>query len=320
MRASLLVGPEKSEVSEIPLPSLAENEVLMRVEACGVCASETHRWLGHAKAEYPLRLGHEPSGVIEQIGSQVCDLAVGQRVAALAPGRGAFAEAIAVPQEQIILMPPGMVYTEAIVEPAGCLISGLERTEIHVADRVAIVGCGFMGLALLQLVVTQRRPREILAIDLREDALEHALRFGADRTLHPSQVPPADRVVEWSQIGHGVDVVFETTGTQAGLTLAGEMTKVHGILSIVGWHVDGLRTLDIGLWNWKAITVVNAHERRMDYLVRCMDAGLRLIATGKLDMASLVTHTYSLAQVDLAFTAMRDKPAGFIKGVILPQT
>jgi threonine dehydrogenase-like Zn-dependent dehydrogenase len=319
MKASFLVGPEKSEVREIPLPSVEDNEALIRVEACGVCMSDMHRWKGGGKGDYPLRMGHEPSGVIEQIGSQVQGLEVGQRVAALAPGRGAFAEYITVPQEHVILMPPGMAYTEAIAEPVGCLVSGLERTDIHLADRVAIIGCGFMGLALLQLVAN-RGPREIIAIDVREDALENALRFGADQALHPNKVRPNDKVVEWSQIGQGVDVVVETTGTQPGLTLAGQMTKVHGILSIVGWHVDGMRTVDIGLWNWKAITVINAHERRMDYLVRCMEAGLHLIAAGKLDMASLVMHTYPLTEVDTAFTAMQDKPTGFIKAVVLPQT
>ena len=98
------------------------------------------------------------------------------------------------------------------------------------------------------------------------------------------------------------------------------MTGVHGILSIVGWHTGGMRSLDIGLWNWKAITVVNAHERRSDNLVRCMEAGLYLIATDKLDMTSLITHTYSLDEVDKAFADLENKPEGYIKGVVLSQT
>jgi threonine dehydrogenase-like Zn-dependent dehydrogenase len=184
---------------------------------------------------------------------------------------------------------------------------------------VAIIGCGFMGLGLIQLVAS-RGVREILAIDVREVALENALRFGADRAVLPEAVDPQDKVVAWEQMGQGMDVVFETTGVQAALTLAGEMTKVHGVLSIVGFHTGGTRTVDVNLWNWKAITVISAHERRDDYLLRCMEASLGLIAAGKLDLASLVTHTLALDEVDRAFADMEDKPEGLIKGVVLPQT
>jgi threonine dehydrogenase-like Zn-dependent dehydrogenase len=272
-------------------------------------------------------MGHEPSGVIEKIGQSVDSLKVGQRVAVLPTGggpfteytNGGFAEYMVIPQKRGALMPPGIEFTEAIGEPVACLVSGLERTEIHLADRVAIIGCGFMGLAMLQLVA-QRGPREIVAIDVRQEALENALRFGADRAMLPKQIDPRDRAAEWAQIGQGFDVVFEVTGTQAGLTLAGELVTAHGTLSIVGFHEMGMRTLDVRLWNLKAITVINAHERRNDYLMHCMQAGLELIAKGKLDMASLVTHTYPLDKVDIAFAAMRDKPQGFIKAVILPQS
>jgi threonine dehydrogenase-like Zn-dependent dehydrogenase len=264
-------------------------------------------------------MGHEPSGVVEQIGSRVEGLEVGQRVAALATGSGAFAELITVPQEAVLPIPAEMTFQEALAEPVGCLISGLERTRIHLGDRAAIIGCGFMGLALLQLVAN-RGVREIVAIDVREVALENARRFGADQAVLPDAVDPVDKVVAWDQIGQGVDIVFETTGAQAALTLAGEMAKAHGVLSIVGWHTGGTRSVDIGLWNWKAITVINAHERRDDFLVHCMEAGLHLIAAGKLDVASLVTDTYALDEVDRAFADMQDKPAGLIKGVILPQS
>lgn len=319
MRASILVEPKKSQVKEIDSPSPGDEEVLIRVEACGVCASDLHRWRGDGNFDYPARIGHEPSGVIERIGNRVSGWEIGQRVTALAPGRGAFAEFITVPQESVILLPSALTYTEAIAEPIGCLVSGLERTEIHLGDRVAIVGCGFMGLALLQLVAN-RGVREIVAIDVRQDALKNALRFGADQAYLPEAVDQKDKVISWDQIGQGFDVVFETTGTQPALTLAGEMTGVHGVLSIVGWHTGDMRTLDIGLWNWKAITVINAHERRSDYLVSCMEAGLNLISAGKLDLASLITHTYTLNEVDKAFADLEEKPKGYIKGVVLPQT
>ena len=328
MRASVLVGPERSEVREVPIPPVGENDVLVRVEACGVCFSEFHTWHGEEEGSaYPQRMGHEPSGVVERVGKRVDRLQVGQRVAVLPTGGGPFtqytsggyAETMVAPQERVVPIPEGLSFTEAMGEPIACLVSAAERSGICLGDRVAVVGCGFMGLALLQLVAL-RGPREIIAIDVRQEALENALRLGADRALRPDEIAPPDKLVEWEHLGQGIDAVLEVSGTQAGLVLAGEMVKAHGTLSIVGYHADGLRTIDVGQWNWKAINVINAHERRNEYLTRCMKAGLDLIGRGKLDMASLVTNTYPLEGVDDAFRAMREKPQGFVKGVILPQT
>jgi threonine dehydrogenase-like Zn-dependent dehydrogenase len=319
MRASFLVGSRNSVVQEVVIPSPKQNEVLIRVEACGVCASDIHRWLGSGNPNYPERIGHEPSGVVEGVGNNVDRWKKGQPVTALAPGSGAFAEFITVPEDRVTSIPSGLTFTEAIAEPVGCLVSGLERVEINPECRVAVVGCGFMGLALIQLIAS-RGVREIAAVDIRKDALKNALRFGAKRVFFPDEVDTKDKVVRWDQIGQGFDVVFESTGTQAALTLAGEMTGVHGTLSIVGWHANGMRSVDIGLWNWKAITVINAHERRMDYLVSCMETGLELIAAKKLDMSSLVTHEYTLDEIDKAFGHLENKPEGYIKGVVLPQT
>jgi len=85
----------------------------------------------------------------------------------------------------------------------------------------------------------------------------------------------------------------------------------------VGYHQGGLRQVDMELWNWKALDVLNAHERRADYQMDCMRRGLALLAAGRLDTASLVTHRTALDRVDEAFRALYMKPAGFIKAVVI---
>ncbi len=326
MKASVLIGPKQSEIREVPLPTVGAQDVLVRVEACGVCFSEFHSWAGESDVDYPQIMGHEPSGVIEQVGNQVDSLQVGQAVTVLPTQRGyfthgisqAFAQYVVAPMERVVPLAPNVNFPEALGEPIACLISAIERTSIQLADRVAIVGCGFMGLILLQLIKL-RSPKEVVAIDIRSDALMQAKGLGADRVLRPQDVKPQDKLTEWKDLGQGFDVVFEVSGSQPGLTLAGELVKAHGILSIVGYHANGFRTLDVGLWNWKAIDVINAHERRNAVMMAGMKTGIDLIASGKLDMTSLVTHLYPLGEVDTAFSAMQDKPTGFIKAVILPQ-
>jgi len=168
--------------------------------------------------------------------------------------------------------------------------------------------------------VKLRGPSRIVAIDVREEARHRALALGADEVYHPDDVPADDlltRFSEWDS-PKGMDVVIEASGTQAGLTLAGNMVRAHGILSILGYHQGNPREVDVEMWNWKAIDVINAHVRRRADLMESMRIGLALLASGLIDLACLVTHRYDLNGVDQAFADLRDKPAGFVKAVVLP--
>lgn len=317
MRASILQAPMKSKVEELPIPPVKPDEVLIRVEACGVCASEVHRW-ERGTPELPQRLGHEPAGVVEEVGEEVDSLKPGDRVAAFASGKGAFAEYVVVDEKDAIPFGRHVPFEAALAEPLGCLVSGLERTPIHIGDRAAVIGCGFMGLVLIQLL-RLRGAVEITAVDIREDALVKASEMGAGRTCRPDKLTEADQVTQWSQIGQGFDAVFETTGAQKALNLAGDITAVHGVLSIVGWHQDGIRSVNVGLWNWKALTVINAHERRRETILASMRAGMAVVEAGLIDVETLVTHRYRLSEVDKAFREFQAKPPGFTKAVVFPQ-
>jgi len=157
----------------------------------------------------------------------------------------------------------------------------------------------------------------IIAIDVRPEVLALARQLGADETLTPDQVGEELKLTRWADLGKtGVDTAIEASGTQAGLTLAGQMVHEHGMLSILGYHQGGPRQVDLELWNWKALDVLNAHERRAEYQMDCMRRGLALLAAGKLDTASLVTHRLGLDQVDAAFNALNTKVPGFVKAVI----
>ncbi len=174
-----------------------------------------------------------------------------------------------------------------------------------------------MGLLMLQAMRLKGAGR-VAGIDIREEAHRAAERFGADEVMTPDQVPDDLKMTDWSQLGgdYGVDVAVEASGTQAGLTLAGQMAHEHGVLSIVGYHQGGPRKVDMELWNWKALEVLNAHERRTDYQMDCMRRSLTLLAAGKIETSSLVTHRFELDQVDEGFRALSAKPPGFVKAVI----
>src|SRR5919199_779237 len=144
-----------------------------------------------------------------------------------------------------------------------------------------------MGLGILPLLKL-RGPSRIVAIDVREDARAAALALGADEVFHPAELPQDARLTQFRdwQSDRGFDVVVEASGTQPGLTLV----RAHGVLSILGYHQGGPRQVDVGMWNWKAIDVVNAHVRRRGDLMESMRIGLELTGAGLLDLGSLVTH------------------------------
>jgi len=176
-----------------------------------------------------------------------------------------------------------------------------------------------MGLLMLQ-AVRLRGPSRIVAIDVRRDALTMAQRLGAHEVFTPDQLPDRLRVLQRTTMepGWGVDVAIEASGTQPGLTLAAELVREHGQLSILGYHneVGGRREVNMQLWNWKALDVLNAHDRRLDVKMECVRRGLRLMATGQIDVGALISHRFSLDEIDTAFSALETKLPGFCKAVV----
>jgi len=122
--------------------------------------------------------------------------------------------------------------------------------------------------------------------------------------------------------GQKADVVFEATGQQKPLELAAELTRVRGRLIIAGYHQDGPRSVDMQLWNWRGLDVINAHERDPRIYRGGMEEGVRLLSlpeTGGLDLAPLITHTFPLAEINRAFAIAEERPAGFLKSLVMAE-
>ena len=316
MRYSQLIAPRTSEVVEASTPDPGPGEVLVRVRASGVCASELHPW-ADGTPSYPHRFGHEPMGEVVAVGPEVARLTEGDRVTGLF--NKAHAELCLAKEDGLLPVPDGIAEDNALGEPLACLVNAQRRTQVELADRVVLIGLGYMGLGMLQLLKL-RGPSRIVAIDVREEAREAAMALGADESYHPSQLPEEYTITSFGdwQSNRGFDVVVEASGTQPGLTLAGEMIRAHGVLSILGYHQGGPRQVEVGMWNWKAIDVVNAHVRRRADLIESMRIGLELTAKGLIDLGALVTHRYPLDEVDRAYADLQQKPPGFIKAVVHP--
>lgn len=315
MKAAILEAPGRFVVTERDVPEVAADEILVRSAVCGVCTSEVDMFEGKNKSlEYPRFIGHEVSGVVERVGSRVEDFKAGDRVAVYSEG-GGYAEYTVVPAKWAVKLADSTPFEYALGEPIACSVNGVRKATPELNDSVALVGCGFMALIMLQ-VFKARGAGRIIAIDRRQSALDLAERMGATDTVLADD--PAAVIDEVKSLtgGKGVDIGVEAAGVQATLDLTSKLVRMEGKLEVFGFHQGGLREVDWAYWNWMAFQIVNGHTRTQDVYVEGMRIGIRMIENGLLDMAPLVTHRYSLDDINRSFEDASAKQEGFVKGVI----
>jgi 2-desacetyl-2-hydroxyethyl bacteriochlorophyllide A dehydrogenase len=317
MKIAVLRAPREFEVLDTPLPEIEPDEILVRVAACGVCTSELDQWEGKASGlNYPRYPGHEVSGVVEKVGSQVNSFRPGDAIGAWVTSRG-FAEYVAVKAEYCFRA--GDVPLDlALAEPLACAVNAVELADLSLADDVVIIGAGFMG-NLVQKLVQLQGPRHLIVGDTRPDALERAKKLGASHVVDVRSESLAEMVKELTG-GTGADASFEVTGAQAPLVLLGDVTRMSGKVIIVGYHQSGMREIPLAYWNWMAFQILNAHFREISTIMRGMRIGMRLLTSGRLTLDDLVTHRFPLNEINQAFLTAVEKPEGFVKSTIVMES
>jgi threonine dehydrogenase-like Zn-dependent dehydrogenase len=313
MKIAALWGREAFEVEEVEIPSIAPDEVLVRVVVSGVCASELEPWMEGPPEDEVRYPGHEVSGVVTEVGADVDSITVGDRVGVWVTERG-FAEYVAVKAAYCFPAGDGPL-DEALAEPIACAANAVEAADVRLGDDVVVIGAGFMG-NLVHSLVALRGVRHLIVADARPDALERAAKLGATRVVDVTRESLPDVVRSLTE-GRGADVTFECTGTQAALSTTGDTTRMSGKIAIVGYHQGQARSIPLAHWNWMAFTIINAHFREIATIMRGMSIGMRLLAAGELSMTGLVSHRFPIEKINDAFATLRDKPDGFAKAVIV---
>lgn len=314
-RACILEAPGRVRTDGVVPPHPARGEVRLRLEGSGVCASNLPLWEGREWFTYPAAPGapgHEGWGVIDAIGEGVEGPSVGDRVAALS--FAAYATHDIAKADAVVPLPASLDGMPFPGEPLGCAMNILKRAEIRAGDDVAIVGVGFLGALLCRLAADAGA--RVIAVSRRPFSLEVARTFGAHET-----VPMDDhsRIIERVRTltgGEGCHRVIECVGMQWPLDLSGELTRERGRLVIAGFHQDGPRTVNMFLWNWRGLDVINAHERDSAVYVEGIRQAVDAVGTGRLDPSPLYTHRYPLEALGEAFEATRTRPDGFLKALV----
>lgn len=312
------VIPAAGEVitTQSPLRSPEPGEVRVRLEGCGVCASNLGPWSGPDWMTFPTEpggLGHEGWGRVDALGEGVDTLEVGQRVAMLS--YNAYASHDFAPVDRVVPLPASLDGMPFPGEPLGCAMNIYRRSAIEAGQTVAIVGIGFLGALLTQLAA--KAGAHVIAISRRPESLAVAKDMGAEHTIAMEDHWKIIEDVRALTEGKMCDCVIEAVGKQWPLDLAGELTKERGRLVVAGYHQDGPRQVNMQMWNWRGLDVINAHERDPQVYIAGIREAVAAVSEGRLDPSPLFTHRYPLSQLDRALNDTRDRPGAFMKGLVI---
>ena len=295
---------------ERKLPECGSDQILVRTAGCGVCEGDVFQYVTRmgdpeCKQEF-IHMGHEGSGVVAAVGTNVREFKKGDRVTSL---YGDYAEYFLAEKQHLARVPDSVDVKTALGEPIACCMSAARRFGVRMGDRVAIIGSGYMGLTCLQLVQLQGAAETVI-FDLLDWRLKTAKKLGADSVFNSKDKSPVELLSEHGEF----DVVIEATGVQAAVDLGTALLRHHGTLNLVGYHQSngGIRNVDMKTWNFKALTVINGHVRDEVEKLDAMKAALKLMASGKLDSSALITN-YKFTDINQAFLDLKARKIGLYK-------
>jgi threonine dehydrogenase-like Zn-dependent dehydrogenase len=315
MRAAVITAPGQADVQDVTLPEPLAGQVRLRLEGCGLCASNIPVWEGREWFSYPVEAGnpgHEGWGVIDAVGRGVTGLEVGDRVAALS--YKSYAQYDVADADKVVKLPAALAGKSFPGEPLGCAMNIFRRSDIQAGQTVVILGIGFLGALLVQLA--KHAGARVIAVSQRDFSLDVARENGADEVIRMDDHYRIIEDVKNLTDGRFCERVIECTGKEWPLNLAGELCAERGRLIIAGFHQDGMRQVNVQLWNWRGLDVINAHERDPQEYIRGIRDAVAAVEQGVLRPDALYTHHFELENMQQAFDALKNRPDGFMKALI----
>jgi len=335
LRAARLHGPGDVRIDEVPTPEPASGEVLLRVRAALICASDVRMyWDGHAGGvvpEQPISQGHEFSGDIVALGEGVAGPPVGTRVAvepswhcgecdmclsgrtnicrniifpSFPPRNGALAEYIACPAHAVHPIPDSVTYIEgALLEPLGVAIHAVRLAQVTREHSIAVLGAGAIGVCTL-LTARQMGLGGITVVEPIEGRREWVRRRGAK---------VAASVKELLDAGHEADIVFECAGEGAAIEDALHLAKPAGTVVVVGIPHPERISFEANIPRRKELTIVFSRRSR-DTLVEATE----LVGSGRIDLRSIPVRRFALEQTAEAIEATASRPGDMLRAAVTP--
>lgn len=344
MKALVLTAYKQFELQEVPEPQVGPKDVLIRVKACGICGSDVHGMDGSTgRRRPPIVMGHEASGTVEKLGSEVSGYKLGDRVTFdstiynpdsffskkgminLCDDRrvlgvsceeyrqhGAFAELVSVPSHIMYALPTGMSYEQAaMVEPVSIAVHAKHLTPIAAGDTALVFGSGLIGLMTIQ-VLKHTPATQIVAVDVDDNKLKVAREMGAHHTFNPKTTADLPGALKALTGGRGADFAMECVGIEATVRSAVLSVRKGGTVTLVGNLAK-----DISLPLQAVVT------RQIRLQGSCASSGeypecLELISSGKVNVDRFISATAPLEEGANWFDRLYKQEPGLMKVLLKP--
>lgn len=342
-KAAFMHGLDKMILKEIPIPEIKENEVLVHLEYVGICGSDVHYFhngkvgIYEVNLEEDYMLGHECAGVIENVGSDVKSLKVGDRVAlepgitcgkcefcksghynlcpdvrflATPPVPGCYEEYINFPEDMCFKLPDNVSTEEgALIEPLSVGFHAANQGEVKVGDTVVILGTGCIGLVTL-LASKAHGAGTIIAADLIDEKLKKAKELGATYVINSGKSDVLEEIKKLTN-GRGADVVFETAGSPVTIAQTPFIVRRGGTITLVGISSKAEITYNFG-------QIMDKEARIMSVFRYCniYPKAIAAVSSGTINVKQIVTHRFELDQIQEAFDEAVNNKTDLVKAII----
>jgi threonine dehydrogenase-like Zn-dependent dehydrogenase len=314
-KRAFLVKPGKFEIREMDVKP-GPGQILVKVAVCGLCNWEQNHWKG-LLGSCPQSLGHEWAGTVVEIGEGVDDVNIGDNVTGLPGELQAFSEYMVATQGRYFLLAPDIDPKTVLGEPLKCVVTVVRAAGPEVGDVGVIVGCGPMGIWCIQALAGNSLSA-LIAVDLDGKKLELAKKYGATHVINPREQDAVKAISEITE-GRMGDFVIEGTGVPAVMNQAVTYLRTtRGRLVLMSSHEEATREFDFRKVLERGATILGAFPAFSLNDVDDMRRAALLINKGTFQMDGIISHTFSLEEVQKAFETCEHKPAGYMKGVVLP--
>ncbi len=341
MKVAVMNGVGQMGYTERPIPTPKDDEVLVKLEYVGICGSDLHYYetgaIGSYVVEPPFVLGHEPGGVVVEVGKNVKHLKVGDKVA-LEPGKtcgqcefcktgrynlcpdviffatppvdGVFQEYVAHEAGLCFKLPENVSTMEgALIEPLAVGFHAANLGDAHIGQTAVVFGAGCIGLVSMMALKAKGVSR-VYVVDIMAKRLEKALELGADGVINGAERDAVEAVLELTG-GAGCDLIVETAGTQITTRQAIHMAKKGSTIVLVGYSKSGEMTLPMSLSLDKELTFKTVFRYRHVYPM-AIDA----VAAGKINLKGIVTDIFELDDIQNAMDRSVADKANIVKAVV----
>lgn len=343
MKALVYTKPYTFEYSDFPDPAVGDDDVLIRVKACGICGSDVHGFTGKTGRRIPpLIMGHEAAGIVEGFGKNVSGIEKSDRVCfdstvycnkceACQAGlfnrcderqvlgvsvpafkrHGAFAEFVAVPWWIVSKIPDELSFVSAaLLEPASIGTHAANRAPISSKDTVVVIGAGTIGLFILQ-GAKLRGAAKIIAVDINDFRLDLAKKLGADVLINPLKSDLSETILQETD-GKGANVTLEAVGYAKTFADAVSVTRMGGHIVAVG-NLEKKAEFDLQQLVAKEHTFIGSYASSGEFR-DCIE----LVALGKIDVEPLISDVLPLAEGPGAFDRLLKAEENLLKIVLEP--